>query len=47
MDMVKLRCPMCRRVFEISTSELEKKYKYGFVPLFCNYKCELRFSNKH
>ncbi|MBR1622720.1 MAG: hypothetical protein IJ675_02260 [Pseudobutyrivibrio sp.] len=46
MDFVKLTCPNCRKKFMISTEELDKKYKHGYVPIFCNYKCELRFSNK-
>jgi len=47
MEWVKLRCPNCKKQFEISTAELRKKYIHGFVPIFCNYKCELRFSEKH
>ena len=46
MEMVKKVCPNCRKIFYISTVELEQKYKNGFVPIFCNIKCELRFSDK-
>ena len=30
MDMVKLRCPMCRKMFEISTVELEEALLIAF-----------------
>lgn len=46
MEMIKLKCPNCKKIFYISTEEANKKYAHGYVPIFCNIKCELRFSNK-
>ncbi|SDB57365.1 hypothetical protein SAMN02910298_02955 [Pseudobutyrivibrio sp. YE44] len=46
MEMITLKCPNCGKKFEISTEDARKKYQYGYVPIFCNIKCELRFSEK-
>ena len=47
MEMVELKCPNCGKKFKIPTNELNKKYKNGYVPIFCNFKCELRFTDRH
>ncbi|MCR5415580.1 MAG: hypothetical protein K6E79_02145 [Pseudobutyrivibrio sp.] len=46
MIAVKRVCPNCKKEFYISSKMLNAKYKNGYVPVFCNIKCELRFSER-
>ncbi len=46
MEMVKRKCPNCGKAFYISSVDMDKKFRNGYVPIFCNIKCELRFSEK-
>ncbi len=46
MEILTLKCPNCGKLFEISSVDANKKYRFGYVPIFCNIKCELRYSEK-
>jgi len=46
MEMVKRKCPGCGKIFYISTVDMDKRFQNGYVPIFCNIKCQLRFSEQ-
>jgi len=39
-----LTCPCCKQKFALSSKEMNNKYKHGISPIFCSYRCELKFS---
>ncbi len=41
-----LTCPCCKRKIEVDEKELLHRYKNRFVPIFCTYECEIRYSSK-
>ena len=40
------KCPGCGKIFYISAVDMDKRFQNGYVPIFCNIKCQLRFSEQ-